>query len=123
MSGGGRLCWCRGGLGRLFEALNNALCRSVRHIAADDLIFADEQGGVHRLGGTGIVVDLVDVAHGIFAGQPAQVIPLAFLKPIVPVKDFACLLRNSDLAGLGGRIGDIPAKILQKFYQLRMEKL
>ena len=99
-----------------FEALNLAFGGGVRHIAAHDLLFVDQDGGVDRIGGAGVIADLVYIAHGIFAGQFAQIIPLAFLELVVPVENFRYLLRNPDLAGLHRRIFNFPAEILEKFH-------
>ena len=70
------------------EATDYPLGCRVGDISPDDLIFTDEQGGIHRLGGSGVVIDLIDIAHHRLTGIGAEVIALTFLQGIVAVENF-----------------------------------
>ena len=53
-------------LGHL-KATDGSLGRGVGDVAADDLVFVNQQGGINRRGGVGIVVDLIHIPHDGFS--------------------------------------------------------
>ena len=59
----------------------------VGDIAADDLVFMDQQGGIDRVCGVGVILDLVDVPHDGFSGVGGQVEALFLLQGGVAVDD------------------------------------
>ena len=65
--GSGALC---GGFHH-FEALDFAAGIGVGDIAADDLVFVDQDRGIDRICGAGEILHLIDIAHHIFAGKLA----------------------------------------------------
>ena len=106
-----------GGRGRRdFETPDLSLGGGVRYVAADDLVFVDQQRRVHRLGSAGVVVDFVDVAHDLFPGVLPQVIPLALLQGVVALEYVAGRRGDTYLTGICGGRGDVPAEIRQKFH-------
>ena len=96
------------------ESLDFAAGGSVGDVSADDLVFVHQKRGVDRLCGAGVVFDLVNVAHDLFAGEFAQVIALALLQGIVPVKNVIGLGRNQHLAGFLRRADNLPAEAFEK---------
>ena len=111
---GGFLAGSRAALGHP-EAPDMPAGRSVRNVAANDRILIYKECGVYRRGSSGVIVDLIHVAHDFFSGVPGQVIALGFLQGIVPVKHFPGLIGNFNLAGFFGRCGHIPAEVCKKF--------
>lgn len=103
-----------GALGHL-EALDASLGSGIRYVSANDLILVHQQRGINRRCGSGIVVDLVDVAHDFLPGELAQIIALAFLQGVVALEDLTGVLRDLYLAGLFWRCCHIPAEIRQEF--------
>ena len=51
----------------LFKTLDHPGGGCIGDVTANDAVVADEQGGVHRLGGAGVVFDLVHIAHHGFS--------------------------------------------------------
>ena len=83
--------WRRNGRRRgtgYLETVYAALGCGIGDVTADDLIFVDQQRCIHRITGTGVIVDFVDIAHHIFTGVGCQIVALGLLQLVVAVINF-----------------------------------
>ena len=103
---------------RLLETLNKAGGGGIGDISANDLVIGDQQGGIHRFCGAGIVFDGLNIAHNGLSCVLRQIIALQFLQRIVPLKYLTAVCRDSDLTGLNGGGGDLPAETVQELYPI-----
>jgi len=96
-----------------FQALDYALGGGVCDVSADHLVLVDQQGGVDRVLGVGVVLDLVGIPlHGL-PGVCLEVKALLRLEiQIVPVV-LPEGLRQKDLLHRGWVLPGDPAKALQ----------